>query len=223
MIKKLFLFLSCAFIVHTIQPKPTVLFSPDDKPTNKLIEIIREAKKSIQIAMYMLTDKKIADELIAAHQRGVVISMILDESSTSMYGKANVLHDSGIPVHIFDAGEKKENSKFYGPALMHHKFMIVDHKLVWTGSFNWTVSANRKNQENVLIISNKHTCADYENHFNKMLNERSKRFTPNKNPEPSSLKEQVLQLIKTADNDVSMISSLLQFLAEYQAQAAPAA
>jgi phosphatidylserine/phosphatidylglycerophosphate/cardiolipin synthase-like enzyme len=34
---------------------------------------------------------------------------------------------------------------------MHNKFAIIDQK-VWTGSFNWTHSANHKNHENVVII-----------------------------------------------------------------------
>lgn len=46
--------------------------------------------------------------------------------------------------------DKKIGFNFH--AIMHNKYAIIDN-LVWTGSFNWTVSANSKNNENVLIIS----------------------------------------------------------------------
>lgn len=35
---------------------------------------------------------------------------------------------------------------------MHHKFAIVDRKVMITGSLNWTTQAIQSNRENVLII-----------------------------------------------------------------------
>lgn len=46
----------------------------------------------------------------------------------------------------------KKKAGFHFHPIMHNKYAIID-KTVWTGSFNWTVSANNKNYENVLIIS----------------------------------------------------------------------
>lgn len=35
---------------------------------------------------------------------------------------------------------------------MHHKFAIVDQKMLITGSLNWTTQAIQSNRENVLIV-----------------------------------------------------------------------
>jgi phosphatidylserine/phosphatidylglycerophosphate/cardiolipin synthase-like enzyme len=47
---------------------------------------------------------------------------------------------------------------------MHNKFAILDDCL-WTGSFNWTRSANTKNQENVVIIYDVEVCEKFEKQF----------------------------------------------------------
>ncbi|XP_025938752.1 mitochondrial cardiolipin hydrolase [Apteryx rowi] len=48
---------------------------------------------------------------------------------------------AGIPVrHDQDNG------------FMHHKFAIVDKKMLITGSLNWTTQAIQNNRENVLIV-----------------------------------------------------------------------
>lgn len=35
---------------------------------------------------------------------------------------------------------------------MHHKFAIIDKKVLITGSLNWTTQAIQNNRENVLIM-----------------------------------------------------------------------
>lgn len=35
---------------------------------------------------------------------------------------------------------------------MHQKFTVIDHKVVLTGSYNWTVSADSFNDENLLLF-----------------------------------------------------------------------
>ena len=36
---------------------------------------------------------------------------------------------------------------------MHHKFMVADDRITITGSYNWTRSAEKYNQENVIWIN----------------------------------------------------------------------
>jgi phosphatidylserine/phosphatidylglycerophosphate/cardiolipin synthase-like enzyme len=36
--------------------------------------------------------------------------------------------------------------------LMHQKFAVIDRHLVFTGSYNWTHSADRFNDENLLLF-----------------------------------------------------------------------
>jgi phosphatidylserine/phosphatidylglycerophosphate/cardiolipin synthase-like enzyme len=38
------------------------------------------------------------------------------------------------------------------PHIMHHKVIIIDRETVIFGSFNFSDSANRRNDENILIV-----------------------------------------------------------------------
>jgi phosphatidylserine/phosphatidylglycerophosphate/cardiolipin synthase-like enzyme len=54
---------------------------------------------------------------------------------------------------------------------MHHKFMIRDKKALLTGSYNWTRSAERFNQENVLLIQDAGVVQPYQNEFIRLWNQ----------------------------------------------------
>lgn len=141
-------------IVGKVEAKTEVYFSPDDKINKKLIQKIGEAKKKIYAAVYMLTDKTIAQALIAAKvERGIDVQIITDKiSAESSYGKAFMLAKNGVPVFVFVPSESSFNHYLNAHAIMHHKFALFDNT-IWTGSFNWTRSASSKNRENVITVS----------------------------------------------------------------------
>src|SRR3990167_5189204 len=56
-------------------------FTPGDDLTALFIDRIATEQKSIHGAMYMFTDKKIAQALIDAKKRGVDVQMIIDQIS----------------------------------------------------------------------------------------------------------------------------------------------
>lgn len=144
----------------SIYTETHVLFSPDDKPTTHLIEKIKNATTRIHAAIYMLTDKNIAAALIQAKKRDVDVQVITDFSSVkSEYGKVVLLKESDITTFVYKIPER---SRF--TPLMHNKFAIIDN-IVWTGSFNWTVSANRQNQENVIYTDEAAVVEKYVKQF----------------------------------------------------------
>ncbi|KKQ33056.1 MAG: Phospholipase D/Transphosphatidylase [candidate division TM6 bacterium GW2011_GWF2_37_49] len=183
----------------SLNPRSEVFFSPDDSPTKRLIEIINTTKKRVYAAVYMLTDKQIAAALVSAKQRGVDVKIIIDKATADYeYGKSKVLQEAGIDVYVF--ADDSKNKKF--GALMHNKFAILDEK-IWTGSFNWTKSANQKNQENVILTTNKKVCQKFEEHFEILkkrcfLNKGSHRKPKNNNYDSEKtfwekLKELIMQ------------------------------
>ena len=52
-----------------------------------------------------------------------------------------------------------------GSGLMHNKFAIIDGKILLTGSFNWTLAADQKNEENLLIIEDRKVIKAYQKRF----------------------------------------------------------
>ena len=53
---------------------------------------------------------------------------------------------------------------------MHHKVLIIDGRLLMTGSYNFTKSANRNNDENVLIIDSEEIVGEYLKEFYRLYN-----------------------------------------------------
>ena len=117
-------------------------FSPEDHPAKRVVELIDGAKRTVDVAMYSFTSKGIARALVRARERGVVVRVVMDDrQARGKHSVDELLRARGIPVFL--DGPKKT---------LHHKFMVVDTQLVLTGSYNFTTSAERRNDENLIVI-----------------------------------------------------------------------
>lgn len=135
----------------------TVLFSPRDECGKAILGKINAAEKSIELAMYLLTSRVLSQALVMAAKRGVIVRAFLDgENARDYYSKANFLKKKGVIVKL----EK-------GEGLMHNKFCIIDDELVITGSYNWTTSADLKNDEDVIFMNSKEVARIYRIQFEK--------------------------------------------------------
>lgn len=128
-----------------------ICFTPKGACTQDIIDTINKAKKTIYVQAYNFTSKSIAEALIKAHKREVVVSIILDKSQkTQKASQLNRVIEAGIPVWID-----------YKPAIAHNKVMIFDEETVITGSFNFTDSAQKRNAENLIIINDAKVAKTY--------------------------------------------------------------
>ena len=78
-------------------------------------------------------------------------------SSEGEYSQYLRLRDFGINVL------KDKNKK-----TMHHKVFIIDKNIVITGSFNPTESADKRNDENILIIHDSTIAGKYLGEFDRV-------------------------------------------------------
>lgn len=132
-----------------------VYFSPKDKSSIRIVQLIKEAKTYIYIPTFLITHTNIANELINAKNRGVDVRIIIDANSTgTRNSKHGLLRRSGILL-------KTEN---YAGKL-HAKTMIIDDKYLITGSMNFSNSGENKNDENLLIIKNSKIAKAHKNFF----------------------------------------------------------
>lgn len=171
MIKKSF-FIILTVTHHLLFPLCTVYFTPRDDLKALLIETIKEETKSIDCAMYMFTEKSIAQEILHAYLRGVKVRIVLDPISMDQkYGKGLFLKNNGVHICVFDPTQTRS----YLEPIMHHKFFIFGHNqkyqrsLVWTGSYNCTASASRLHEENVIITDDASAIQEYKKCFAMML------------------------------------------------------
>lgn len=123
--------------VQAEQPWMRAYFSPDDKLDQKFISHIKQEQEAISVAIYTLTHKAIVQELIAAHQRGIQVTIILDEFSL-IANKGNPpiqsLLKADVPVFLFNPklfyhGGTGDAQLFYN----EHPFLSSYHNL---GHFN---------------------------------------------------------------------------------------
>lgn len=142
----------------------TVYFSPDDHVEKRLIGFIEQEKQSIQVAIYCMTHRGVANALIEAKKRGVDVEVIVDRFSVKINSPVRKMVEAGIPLYVWDpdAGNRK---KAHRP-LMHNKFCVFGEEVVWTGSFNFTYEASRMHQENALVLRDALIASAYKNQFN---------------------------------------------------------
>ncbi|OGB84033.1 hypothetical protein A3F66_06700 [candidate division TM6 bacterium RIFCSPHIGHO2_12_FULL_32_22] len=146
-------------------------FSPDDKITDILLKLISEEKECIQIAMYYLSDARIINELITAHKRRVKIYIIIDTICVTKHNMHNLhkLAQEGIIPMVY----KTKDATKGGGALMHNKYMILyrnfeNRRILATGSFNYTYTANKRNKENIIFTETGSFISKFIENFAKL-------------------------------------------------------
>jgi phosphatidylserine/phosphatidylglycerophosphate/cardiolipin synthase-like enzyme len=85
--------------------------------------LIDEAKESIYVAFYKIELKKLSRALLQAHQRGVKVKIFTDDlTSQDKDSQSDYLAQFGLI--------KKDSNP---ESLMHHKFCVIDERVVVTG------------------------------------------------------------------------------------------
>jgi phosphatidylserine/phosphatidylglycerophosphate/cardiolipin synthase-like enzyme len=124
---------------------------PKQHPEHGIVERLKEAKESVRVQAYGFTSRPIADELIAAKRRGVDVRIVLDRSEvTDMHTMAWACQGEGIPV-LFD----------HAHAIAHNKIIVIDRRWTFTGSYNFTDSAAKRNAENMVMIHSEKIAEQY--------------------------------------------------------------
>jgi len=152
-----------------------VFFSPNGGAREAILKELTDAKNKIDVAMYILTDRELSNALISAKDRGVKVKILLDAKSAEEigYSKHHFLSERKIDVRL-DYTHKSYGDKYEG--IMHNKFTIIDDKILITGSYNWTHSAEELNNENLLIIEEaEELISKFKDEFLKLW-DRSKPF-----------------------------------------------
>lgn len=144
-----------------------IYFSPNGNCEKAIIEEIGRAKSYIHIAMFNLTNGRIARALVKVSKRGIDTKVIMDmESSLDDHSKGRFLENKGIDIK-YKKGLYRNNLGDEA-GLMHNKFAVIDGKVVITGSYNWTASAEKWNYENLLIIPSARVTELFEREFNRL-------------------------------------------------------
>lgn len=119
-----------------------VHFSPKGGCQEALVQEINHARREILVQAYSFTSDALTGALVEAKKRGVKVEILLDRSNeVEKYSELHVLLQHGLDP-LIDAQHP----------IAHNKIMIIDQRVVATGSFNFTHQAEGENAENLLIF-----------------------------------------------------------------------
>ncbi len=122
-----------------------LLPDPRGSALTELRKKIRNAERSIRVALFTFTHQGLVEELISAHNRGVSVSVVVDMHS-GFGASAKVIEKlkrADIPIYLSR-----------GVQLLHHKFIYIDEETLITGSANWTKAAFYKNSDIIISLQN---------------------------------------------------------------------
>ncbi len=166
-----------------------VYFMPEEgqRAKARLLALMDGAQESLEGAFYEFRDLEIAQGLLRAKARGVRVRL---------YGESDYREDFRRYLVAASLGQEKEPPRVRlaqlrervrplsvdceeivgipicydeGEGFMHHKFLVVDGKAVWTGSTNMTWNAFARNNENSLLLPSPTLAQGYAREFSALF------------------------------------------------------
>lgn len=125
-----------------------------------LATAIDATAKTIDIAAYDLDARAVTDALLRAHERGVRVRLVIEGDYQNRSGPTE-LQKVGAPVVI----ERRD-------PFMHNKFMVLDGRTVWTGSWNFAYSETYRNDNNIVIMNSESMAENYTAEFEEMFTQQ---------------------------------------------------
>ena len=125
-------------------------FSPHGKCSVHIAREIEQAKKELLVAVYAFTSEELAEALVQAKKRGVMVQVIIDQEFDARNDKSKGKFLEGQKITVRRSSGAKATTANRESGLMHQKFAVIDRKTIFTGSYNWTYSADSLNDENLL-------------------------------------------------------------------------
>jgi len=150
--------------IHTVNVNGTdveVYFSPSDNTTSKLVDVINSADDGFYFAQFYLTENSLGSAIRSVYNNGVEVKGCIEEA-TSQGSEYQSFINLQMEVYSYEDV----------PAILHHKYCIVDpfnqnsDPIAVTGSHNWSSSAETKNDENTVIVHDLYVAQTFYEEFN---------------------------------------------------------
>jgi phosphatidylserine/phosphatidylglycerophosphate/cardiolipin synthase-like enzyme len=143
-----------------------VCFTPGDPCDVKLYKFVQSAQKSLDVAIFDLNLDKLVHEILVKSKKVPVRVLVDRRQAKSDHSLVPLLHKAGVQVRF---GAQR--------GIMHNKFIIVDSRMIETGSFNFTNGAAFKNNENQVYLGTPSLVDRFQKRFN-LLWEEAKPYRP---------------------------------------------
>jgi len=143
----------------------------------RILDEIRNAKRSIQYLIYSHSDPLLSQELIRASKRGVLVEGIYDRPISDQ-GKilATILPQWNSRIYEEENEDRIDDGVFGLGGLNHHKTIIIDDEILFSGSYNFSLNARDSNREIFYETKNPLVIQEYSQEFIRVKN--SSRIYP---------------------------------------------
>lgn len=133
-------------------------FSPEKEMelVNVIARTVVRAEREILFLAFSFTNEEIGEAMLGRADAGVAIRGIFERTGADR-GYYPLMQDAGLP----NVAVRLDGNS----ALLHHKVIIVDRQTVIFGSFNFSASANRNNDENILVVHDPLFASEFVREF----------------------------------------------------------
>ena len=143
-----------------------VYFSPDDGVAQHILDQINAAQANIDFLAYSFTSDDIGEAMRTQALAGITLAGVFEKTqvaSSKAYSEYDPMRAAGLDVWL-DAN----------PRNMHNKVILIDGQVVITGSYNFSASAEKTNDENLMIIHNSDIASLYMADFQRIYDRAKK-------------------------------------------------
>ncbi|MDO8942485.1 MAG: phospholipase D-like domain-containing protein, partial [Desulfobacterales bacterium] len=173
--------------------KRSLIVLPDES-SKPILDVIDAAKNSLQVKMFVFSDPDLLKCVIAAHERGVKVRVMLNAARRTG-------EDDNEPVRkaLGHAGiETKDSNPEFG--ITHEKSMVIDGELAFVKSLNWATKNLTVTRDYAITTTHPHEVGEIVACFD--ADWHRKEFTPGESAHliwcPSNGRERIARFIDDA-------------------------
>jgi len=174
----------------SIQFAPMKKQVPFEQRTNGTIAaLVGQATKSIDAALFVFSEQAIADAMERSHRQGAAIRLLIDPTFLARdYSEA--LDLMGITLRRENCQPEPGQRPWNPPIttvgspdlpmgdLLHHKFSLIDGQTVITGSHNWSIAAEARNDETLIVVKQPIVATLFKQEFDRLWATAKTGITP---------------------------------------------
>jgi phosphatidylserine/phosphatidylglycerophosphate/cardiolipin synthase-like enzyme len=136
-----------------------IYYSPADHVQSALLPLINHAQSSVYFLAFSFTADAIGNAIRQRAAAGVKVAGVMeaDQVKSAIGTEYEAFRKAGLDVHLDG-----------NPGAMHHKVFIIDRRIVVMGSYNFSTSAEKDNDENLVVINNAEIAAQYMKEFQRV-------------------------------------------------------
>ena len=180
-------------------------YTPNKELLTRIVELINNAENEIFLEVYMLTEKRIQESLIKAHNRWIELKIILEKDPYMAYSINDKAYNKLEKAWIDIIWSSKNNYSFN-----HSKILIIDDlSIISTGNFSY--STFTKNRDFFIFTEDLNTKNKLkENFYNDYNSTKINIFDNNLIFSPNSSRIKFEKLFDEAERDIKMYFQYLK-------------